>query len=172
MILIIKINKFMKNYFLLLMLLFSLSCYSQDDRIKIDMSINRLQKGLIVEIKNLTDSVFVLLNGNGTTEPILQMSKGNYAFIKVENDGIYKESKAYFPLLPQTGEVWYKKKNKSRTYIFPNEEVIIDLIGISEDFLSKDKLYVKLALPFLKHVVGEKKFTYEFFDIEKWVPVE
>ena len=74
MILIIKINKFMKNYFLLLMLLFSLSCYSQDDRIKIDMSINRLQKGLIVKIKNLTDSVFVLLNGNGTTEPILQMS--------------------------------------------------------------------------------------------------
>ena len=144
----------------LLVFVFSLSCYSQEN-LKIDLSISRVKKGLVVKFKNEGDTIFILRNGNHRiSSPVEQMETGNYAFIKVENDGFYEDDKAYYPLLPETGEMWNKKKHKFSSYIMPEQEVTMDILGIEDNLLSKDKLYVKLVLPFRKGVKGQK-FTHE-----------
>lgn len=153
----------------LFVFVFSLSCYSQKS-LKIDISISRVKKGLVVKFKNESDSIFILRNGDGFSNPVL-WGVGNYVYVKTNDDGFYEDNKALYPLLPETGEVWYKKKHKTASFITPKQEVTMDILGIKEDLLAKDKLYVKLVLPFRKGVKGQK-FTHERLVIEKWVPVE
>lgn len=152
--------KFMKTSAFLLMLLFSLSCYAQDDSIKIDVSINRAKSGLFVKVKNESNTFFILPNGRGVD------MYGSIAYIKAENDGIYYDNRWKY-LLPATGEVWYKKKIRM-TPIRPNQEIILDILGIDKELLLKDKLYVKLYFVFRE--VGSRRF--KRVNIEKWVPVE
>ena len=158
----------MKKYCLLLLVLFSLSCYSQES-LKIDVSISRAKKGLVVKFKNEGDTLFVVRNGDGMKNPVLW--EGTYAYIKTDNDGIYGDNKAYWPLLPETGEVWYKKEHKISSFIRPKQEVTMDILGINEELLKRNKLYVKLALP-LHMRKGTKEVRFKCLIIEQWVPVE
>ena len=91
---------------------------------------------------------------------------GSIAYIKAENDGIYYDNRWKY-LLPATGEVWYKKKIRMIP-IRPNQEIILDILGIDKELLLKDKLYVKLYFVFRE--VGSRRF--KRVNIEKWVPVE
>ena len=153
-------NKF---YSFLLILLFSLSCYSQK-RFDVNLSVNKEKRALYVEIKNNTDSVFAL-EGFPFWESWLEDAKSN-VYIAKEKPGNDRTIDDYYPLLPATGEVWYKKEPKSRTYIKPQQTVLFDVIGINEELLSDNRVYVKLRLTFWGGI-KDKKAIWERMIVEE-----
>ena len=161
----------MKIRCFLIMLIFSFSCYSQES-LKIDVSISRAKKGLVVKFKNDSDTIFMLKNGDKYSTPLDQISKSNHVIINSKKDKSYKDCDLYYPLLPETGEIWFKKEHKTSSFIEPKQEVTMDILGIKEELLAENKLYVKLFLPFLIGIKGSDKLINKLLIIEKWVPVE
>ena len=61
---------------------------------------------------------------------------------------------------------------QTSSFIKPKQEVTMDILGIKEELLAENKLYVELFLPFLIGIKGSDKLINKLLIIEKWVPVE
>ena len=152
----------MKKTLILFVLLFSLSCYAQENLV-IDFSINKEKEALYIYIKNNSDSTFIIHNGRGSIHQIWEYD-GSRVFISDKKKENYDwDNEMYFPIRSYTGENWHMKKHRPEI-IFPNKDCLMDITGIRKGILTKDSVYVRLELYFrskqIKRIIKEK-----------WVPV-
>ena len=99
----------MKTSAFLLMLLFSLSCYSQKN-IDISFSISKEKETLFIHIENKSDSVIAIINHNFFHR--IEDYEGSRVYISDKKKEWYSASdEMYFPInSSEKGEKWYKKK--------------------------------------------------------------
>ena len=165
----------MKTSIFLLMLLFSLSCYSQKN-IDISFSISKEKETLFIHIENKSDSVITILNHRVLHR--VEGYEGSRVYISDKKKEWYSASdEMYIPInSSEKGQKWYYKKFYSEV-INPRQKKVMEITGIAEGnwvgikdaFLDKDSLYVKLDL----HVDYNPKESDETTIIvfEQWVPV-
>ena len=165
----------MKTSAFLLMLLFSLSCYSQKN-IDISFSISKEKETLFIHIENKSDSVMLIKNGHIIHR--IEEYEGSRVYISDQRKERYRRDEMFVPINSYNkGEKWYNKKFYSEV-INPRQKKVMEITGIAEGnwvgikdgFLDKDSLYVKLDL----HVDYNPKESDETTIIvfEQWVPVE
>lgn len=158
----------MKTSIFLLMLLFSLSCYSQKN-IDISFSISKEKETLFIHIENKSDSVIAIINHNFFHR--IEDYEGSRVYISDKKKEWYSASdEMYFPInSSEKGEKWYKKKH-SPDRLDPGQKKVMDITGIREGLLNKDSLYVKLALR-VSFIFNKCSEVSEIIS-EQWVPVE
>jgi len=158
----------MKTSIFLLMLLFSLSCYSQKN-IDISFSISKEKETLFIHIENKSDSVIAIINHNFFHR--IEDYEGSRVYISDKKKEWYSASdEMYLPInSSEKGEKWYKKKH-SPDRLDPGQKKVMDITGIREGLLNKDSLYVKLALR-VSFIFNKCSEVSEIIS-EQWVPVE
>ena len=158
----------MKTSIFLLMLLFSLSCYSQKN-IDISFSISKEKETLFIHIENKSDSVITIINHRVLHR--VEGYEGSRVYISDKKKEWYSASdEMYFPInSSEKGEKWYKKKH-SPDRLDPGQKKVMDITGIREGLLNKDSLYVKLALR-VSFIFNKCSEVSEIIS-EQWVPVE
>ena len=158
----------MKTSIFLLMLLFSLSCYSQKN-IDISFSISKEKETLFIHIENKSDSVIAIINHDFIHR--IEDYEGSRVYISDQKKEWYSASdEMYLPInSSEKGEKWYKKKH-SPDRLDPGQKKVMDITGIREGLLNKDSLYVKLALR-VSFIFNKCSEVSEIIS-EQWVPVE
>ena len=158
----------MKTSIFLLMLLFSLSCYSRKN-IDISFSISKEKETLFIHIENKSDSVIAIINHDFIHR--IEDYEGSRVYISDQKKEWYSASdEMYLPInSSEKGEKWYKKKH-SPDRLDPGQKKVMDITGIREGLLNKDSLYVKLALR-VSFIFNKCSEVSEIIS-EQWVPVE
>ena len=161
----------MKTSVFLLMLLFSLSCYSQKN-IDISFSISKEKETLFIHIENKSDSVITILNHRVLHR--VEDYEGSRVYISDKKKEWYSASdEMYIPInSSEKGQKWYYKEPLSDR-IDPGQKKVMDITGIREGLLDKDSLYVRLILKVVYLFNNDKKNIKTSLIIsEQWVPVE
>lgn len=159
----------MKRYITLLLLsIFSISCFSQES-LKIDLSINKVNRTLFINVLNGSDGTLYILNDNGYLHRHEDL-KWSRVYISDEKKENYKSfGEMYFPVQPYTGEICFDKKRVLITPVPAQKNLCLDIKGIKEDLLTKKNIYVKLVLYLTSDLVQTPKKP---LIVEKWVSVK
>ena len=161
----------MKTSVFLLMLLFSLSCYSQKN-IDVSFSISKEKETLFIHIENKSDSVITIINHRVLHR--VEGYEGSRVYISDKKKEWYSASdEMYLPInSSEKGQKWYYKKPLSDR-LDPGQKKVMDITGIREGLLDKDSLYVRLILKVVYLFNNDKKNIKTSLIIsEQWVPVE
>ena len=99
----------MKTSIFLLMLLFSLSCYSQKN-IDVSFSISKEKETLFIHIENKSDSVMLIKNGHIIHR--IEEYEGSRVYISDQRKERYRRDEMFVPINSYNkGEKWYNKNN-------------------------------------------------------------
>ena len=157
----------MKTSIFLLMLLFSLSCYSQKN-FDVSFSISKEKETLFIHIENKSDSVICISNGNILHR--IEDYLGSRVYISDQKKERYTYDEMFIPINT------FEKIGRINVNIFPEEKMnpkqkkVIKITGIADrkkDILNNNRLYVYLDLTCITPNEYVKR---EIF--EQWVPVE